>query len=215
MVKIRVAALTKAHVEWWDGHVQPLIDADPARPDAGWDWPKIRLKCSLSALVGQAPVGYMIGVERPASDELVPIAFTQIVRKYVHLADHRKKAVFLWYLSTAPLKELAKEGILATDEVPKRNGVAGLDVAVTESFGIGWEGRVGTHAAPKGRASLFKWYVDQGMTPLDIVARLPRMRNWGVFGGGNDGRYLYYDEAGAATFRTTLNVWRQRGPEAT
>ncbi len=170
-VKIRVSRLTVRHIEWWDQHIQPLIDAVPTRPDAGWDWRMIGLMCSVLG-ASQAPVGYAVGIERAEEDQFVPITLVQIVRRYPHLGDHRKRAVFLWYLSTAPVKEMVHHGLLSSKEVPKRNGVAGLDVAVTEAIRMGWKGRVGTHADPKGSADLVFWYRKQGMVLLDKTAKL-------------------------------------------
>jgi hypothetical protein len=58
-VELRVTEMTLPHVQWWNAHVQPVIDRDPERPDRGWNW----LLCHPSHLhpvLGVLPAGRII-----------------------------------------------------------------------------------------------------------------------------------------------------------
>jgi hypothetical protein len=201
LVPISVQPLTVALIEWWQAHIQPHI-ARLDRADAQWDWYIIDGLCGVSGRgFGQDPRGYAItlpSLRDPAGQPLI-VALLYLARRYPYLPNHRLRACYLWYLSTAPSQALTPF-IASPDDLPKLVGTAGVDVAVCEAYNAGWQGRMGTHAHRRGGLELVQFYLRCAMTLLPQTSRLPRGRRL----GGNDGRYLYLDEAGALTFRKRL-----------
>jgi hypothetical protein len=128
------------------------------------------------------------------------VALLYLARRYPYLPNHRLRACYLWYLSTAPSSALAPF-VSSGDDLPKLIGTAGVDVGVCGAYHAGWHGRLGLHADPRGGAELIEFYQRCAMTRLPQTSRLPRgLRRL----TGNDGRYLYLNEAGAISFRKRL-----------
>jgi len=205
LVPISVQPITAALIDWWHTHIQPTI-ARLDRADAEWDWYMIDGLWGITARgLGQDPQGYAItlpSLRDPAGDPLI-VALLYLARRYPYLPNRRLRACYLWYLSTAPSSALAPY-LSSGDDLPKLIGTAGVDVGVCEAYHAGWQGRLGLHADPRGGAELIEFYQRCAMTRLPQTSRLPRGRRRLA---GNDGRYLYLDEAGALSFRKRLTAF--------
>ena len=202
-----VSRLTAHHVLWWHGHVQPVIDEDPARVDQGWNW---LLYASFSAIAGtvlhRSPVGYCVGLVQ--GGRFVPCALAQLLGRYPALNDNDQRGSFTWFLTTAPrsaMLDIAAYG-LTEDHLPKRLGTITLDVAVTHSINHGGRGRMSLHADPKGGEQLLQWYRDMGMLVLPEDRRLPPGPRRLV--RPSDGRYCYFTVDGALKLSRSLDHLR-------
>ena len=203
---VRVAPLTPKLASWWDQEVQPSIDDEkPTRADQGWRWPRlVGLATRLSRWLNQRPVGYAIGVPLQERNQFVPCVLLLLVGNYRHLQNHYEDAVFLWYLSAAPVAVLQK--FLPDEFRPKPLGVLGLDTALVHSFTLRLMGRLGLHADRKGGEDLARWYLKQGMTNLPAGAPLPT--GFRASFVPNDGRYFYYDPGSATEAITRMDRFR-------
>jgi len=207
-VPLRVATLTPEHVLWWQAEIQPVIDRDPTRADAGWNW---LLYAPFTFLAGtaitHAPAGYTVGIAD--GDDFVPCALLTLVGRMRALSDKRKRSAFVWFLTTAPeaaLRRLERPA-LGRDDVPKRLGSIALDTAVTHSFNTGRRGLVALHADPAGGEGLLDWYQRQGMAVLSEGKRLPR--GFRRLIAPNDGRYCYYTKRAAEKASRRLDDLRK------
>ena len=211
LVGVRVEPMTAHHVDWWHFNIQKSINTMECykhRADYGWHWPRILSLVSVTKYLGQQPYGFTLGLPMPNGD-LLPCGLVLLVR-YPYFVDHRKKAVFLWYLTDAPRSVLRNH--LETHhpdmkdiELPKMLGSICLDIAVTHAFNTNLEGRMELHAAKEGGERLFQWYEKQGMTPVPESRRLPIGRQIGI---GNDGRYFFFSSSDAIIFSEALNRFR-------
>jgi len=145
-------------------------------------------------LFQQSPFSYCIGVEGLKGD-FVPVGMMMLAGRYPALDDHKKNAVFTWFVSTAPEKLISERVGM---NVPCGVGQALMDVALTHSNIVGYNGNMGLHAAPKGGVDLMDFYKKRvQLHNLSSVAKLPRGRAL----TGNDGRYFYTDEERARMIR--------------
>jgi hypothetical protein len=205
---VRVTDLT---VEWtrrWHRWVQPFVDAvEGPQADKGWRWPlKWAETVLVGSLLGQQPRGFVVGVQ-PDERSFVPCIMMSVVEDYPYLADNTKASLFIWFLSRAPDAYLRAALHVGADGVPKLLMQLAIDVAITHSFGLGHEGRIGLHAAPAGEDLLARKYEqDCGMVRLPEDAALPpgfrRMM------APNRGRYFYHSEETALAASQRLNFCR-------
>ena len=200
-------------IEWWNAYIQCEI-AKEKRPDQKWNWDLLgTLYYSYAKTVGQQPK--ILVVSTVLDDgRSVPVAMVMIVNNYYSLNDYprNKRASFLWFLSDAPRSALQKAKLdedgrmLEAHEIPKMVGTIALDSAVCEAFNAITEGRMGTHADPKGGESLISWYESKKMLRLPKNIPLPvGLRSVLV---SNDGRYLYYTIDNAVSFSQSLDYLR-------
>lgn len=205
---IRITELT---VEWtrrWHQWVQPFVDAvEGPQADKGWRWPlKWAETLLIGGLFGQQPRGFVIGVQ---SDErtFVPCIILSMVEDYPHLADNTKSSPFVWFLSRAPDSYLRIALRANPDAVPKLLMQIAVDVAITHSFHLGQQGRIGLHAAPAGEDLLMRKYEhDCGMVRLPEDVALPfGFRRVMV---PNGGRYFYHSEDTALAASQRLDFCR-------
>ncbi len=205
---IRITELT---VEWtrrWHRWVQPFVNAvDGPQADKGWRWPlKWAETVLIGGLFGQQPRGFVVGV-MPDDHSFVPCIIMSVVEDYPHLVDDTRSSVFVWFVSRAPDPYLRTALRAEPDGVPKLLMQTAIDVAITHSFHLGHEGRIGLHAAPAGEASLARKYEqDCGMVRLPEDAPLP-------FGfcrvmAPNRGRSFYHSEETALAASRRLDSCR-------
>lgn len=114
--------------------------------------------------------------------------------------------MFLWYATRCP-DEVIELALDVTPElVPKRLMEITLDLAITQSFQAGEQGRTGLHASTDGGDELRAKYESFGMLRFPRSQALPRgMRRY----SGNDGRYFYHSENTAAEASTRLDSYRE------
>lgn len=208
-IGIRVTHMKLSHVLWWHSHVQPLIDRDPERGDRNWNW---LLYVSFATLAGgvlaRQPVGYTIGIYAENTDRYIPCALVQLLGRFPALNAHKRKSVFVWFLSTAPDEALLsiKDHPIAADRLPKRLGTIALDVAVTHSLNKRRLGRTALYAEESGGNELLEWYQKKGMSLLPADQRLPRGPRR-LF-KPSDGRYCYFTVDAALELSRALDSLR-------
>jgi len=205
---VRITELT---VEWtrrWHRWVQPFVNAvEGPQADKGWRWPlKWAETLLVGSLFGQPPRGFVVGVQ-PDERSFVPCIIMSMVEDYPYLPDHTKSSLFVWFLSRAPDAYLRTALHAGTDAIPKLLMQIAVDVAITHSFQLGMDGRIGLHAAPAGEDQLVRKYQhDCGMMQLPEDVLLP-------FGfrrlmAPNRGRYFYHSEDTALAASGRLDFCR-------
>ncbi|HEV7241629.1 MAG TPA: hypothetical protein VGQ36_20525 [Thermoanaerobaculia bacterium] len=175
--------------------------------DKGWRWP---LKWAETVLIGgllrQQPRGFVVGVQ-PDERSFVPCIIMSMVEDYPHLADNAKSSLFVWFVSRAPDAYLRTALHAESDAVPKLLMQIAVDVAITHSFHLGHEGRIGLHAAPAGEAPLIRKYEqDCGMVRLPEDVALPV--GFRKLMAPNRGRYFYHSEDTALAASRRLDFCR-------
>lgn len=192
-----------ADAQTWDWHVQPHLRGTE-RLDAEWDWPWLFSKSVLIEAARGRRVSLQC-VNVPNSEGVsVPLGLMLLSEGYPALDGTSQESVFLWYLSSAPGAALAKMGV----RYAKPNLVlhALIDTAIQRSYELGYDGRVGLHAAPRGGDDLYCRYRDDvrmsslgGNTRLTLARRLK---------GGNDGRYFWCDPKLSQSLSNSLDYLR-------
>lgn len=192
---LRIGPITKAHLTWWDQHVQPRINTLPNRADRGWRWNRIRMLCHSAGLAQQVR-DFAITTSSLDDSPSIVLGFVVVATKYPFLANPRESSVFLWHCSTIPPQVLSE---YLDPPLPKQLGQIAVDLAVTEAFHQGWQGRTSTHADPRGGTALLQFY--QGtckMRLLPMHVALPTIGRR-LF-QDNDGRYCYLNSQNALIF---------------
>jgi hypothetical protein len=123
-----------------------------------------------------------------------------VIETYPHL-DVRStdtQATFAWFLATAPDTALSGLGVAE----PPSLGRTCTDIALTTSFNLAHQGRIGLHAAQAGGPALLRFYGNHcGLLQLPAAAVLPVSR-------ANDGRFFYTDDMRAGQLAATYRQWR-------
>lgn len=186
----------------WHAAIQPFVD--PKRPDARWDWPSLyRTWHTREKLLGRNVS--LFCVELPATDgSSVPCALMLLSEGYPSLDGNTSDSVFLWYVATAPDVALHKLGV--SFGRPSHLLESLVDTAIQRSYELGYDGRVGLHAAPEGGDWLYTLYRDRvRMTALRSNAAL----TWGRrLHRGNDGRYFWSDPKLSQSLCNSLDYLR-------
>jgi hypothetical protein len=113
----------------------------------------------------------------------------------------------VWFLSRAPDSFLRKALRAEADRIPKLLMQIAIDVAITHSFALGHDGRVGLHAAPSGETLLLRKYEqDCGMIRLPESVQLPT--GFRKVMAPNLGRYFYHSEETALAASRRLDFCR-------
>jgi hypothetical protein len=200
--------LTLKWTREWDQWIQPFVNrVEGPQADKGWRWP---LKWAQTLLIGglldQQPRGFVVGVQ-PDAGLFVPCIIMSFVENYPYLPDNSKSSLFLWFVSRAPDAYLLKALHVSADRVPKLLMQIASDAAITHSFHLGHEGRIGLHAAPEGEEPLIRKYQhDCGMLRLPEDSPLPLgFRRWMA---PNRGRYFYHSEETALAASRRLDFCR-------
>ena len=101
-VPIKIAKLTYNDALVWHQQIQPDIRKLPDWLDDRWHWPSLLLTLSaVESLKGRELVGYVAlienshGLDVPAGAVLLSVGFPALDQPH-------EKAVYLWYLTTAP-----------------------------------------------------------------------------------------------------------------
>ena len=198
-------------MEWtgrWHQWVQPFVNAvDGPQADKGWRWTwKWANTLLIGGLFGQQPRGFVVGVQ-PDERSFVPCIIMSLVEDYPHLADNSKSSLFVWYLSRAPDTYLRRALHAGPDAVPKLLMQIAVDIAITHSFDLGHEGRIGLHAAPAGKDLLMRKYEhDCQMVRLPDDVALPV--GFRKMMAPNRGRYFYHSEDTALAASRRLDFCR-------
>ena len=186
---IAILPMTFKHAHIWQFSIQPHIQKDPTRADRIWAWPLFH---SIFPLV-QRTKGYRcngLTTLVPNTDGYaVPAAMSLFIEQYPHLpAGTDKKAVFIWFLCTAP------DNALTAMDVPSRPSLGRicLDTAMVASHNLGLEGRIGLYCAQEGGSRLEDYY-SKKCKLIQISKGAPVSVN-----RANDGRFFYTDETRAA-----------------
>lgn len=203
-------ALEAGAIDRWHREVQPWIKKEiPQRPDAGWNWSRIK---SLVTSVGimRSPKLFQVRLVHPD----VPAAMIALLmeEQWVEQRSEILSAIFVWYMSTAPATYFQSSVGLK----PKALGRAAIDIAITLALGQGRQGHLWLHADPGGGADLLKKYgVEWGFAnvPVAVFPELPgfqwRLADFPPFRTRqNDGRYFCHLPTTAQWAYKSLNLWR-------
>jgi hypothetical protein len=198
--------MTSTHAAWWHENVQPSIDSsDEIRADKGWRWPRIFATRRLAArLLLQRPTGLVAGVVR--NREFLPTCMLLLVEAYPYLLDPSEGSAFVWYATRCPDDVLQRALRTGPEQVPKRLMEITIDLAVTHSYNLMLQGRLGLHAAQEGGQDLRRKYEQLGLIRFDRSKPLPRgIRAWLL---GNDGNYFFHSEESALKASQRLDIYR-------
>ena len=201
-VNIRKGNMLDAEI--WQEYVQGYIAEMGGRIDAGWNWPALFTRWAMSESVMGRDVS-LFCLEVPVeADTAAPLAIMLISEGYPSLDGSQENSVYLWYLASAPTTALRAMGF--AHPRPCMIVEALLDVAIQRSYELGYDGRVGLHAAKEGGSGLFNRYRDNvRMKALLSAASLTVGRK---LKGGNDGRYFWTDPKLAQSLTNSLNYLR-------
>lgn len=201
-VHLEIQALEQNHIQWWIDHVQTHIDHRmPHCTDYGWRW-KRHFAIVSTIERRQDPAGLAVVVPDHPRERPLICGILLLARNYVYPVERDKSAIHVWYLSTIPPELIIAGGYYGPFGMPKQLGQILIDVAVTESYRKGHEGRILLHADPKGGDKFMRFYQDTCGMSRDMGAQpISRIRY-------NDGRYFYFTEEQASQFRARLTALR-------
>ena len=180
--------------KWVEQVHGPFVSQNPARADREWDW---EMQIPLLTFAAGA-------IRRPRMFQLClargdfPIAMVALLERERRIGDQRQPAVYVWYLTGAPLEAVDAHG------APRLITAAALDIAVTISLESAAQGHLWLHAAPEGGGTLMDWYRKKGLESVPLGTRLP-----GPVGGRtNDGRYFRLAPHSAKAVSDSMNAYR-------
>lgn len=187
----------------WDDKIQPHIAKKSERVDAKWRWRQLYKTTSMF----EAPLGRQVSLyclNVPGSDgDSVPLAIMLLSEGYPSLDGSQPGSVFLWFLASAPNEALQHLGY--THPKPEMIMSALVDIAIQRSYELGYDGRVGLHAAQEGGRHLYCAYRDQvRMAALRGRAKLTLVRKL----RGNDERYFWCDPKLSQSLTNSLDYLR-------
>lgn len=207
-IPLEVTSLTKAHLEWWNVYIDPVIKSPDCswRADHDWEWETITWDCFgiRKRSVPYYPESYALTLPQHCDRDGFPlvVGLMKIDRRSVYPLNHEETAVFLWYCSTAPRQALVP--FLGTSQHPDV-GVLTIDTAAICAYQDMNEGRVWLHADPAD-PNLSLFYKNQGMMQLlPNGVRLPGIRR---FIRRNDGRYFVLTPGDALILTNSLTPLR-------
>lgn len=199
-VPIRILRMTLEHAYYWDRRIQPEIrKANPARADRLWKWKAMWATFPLAQrLKGYNCLGWTILMPND-DDEIVTAGMALLIEDYPHLPAYTtKEAVFTWFIAAAPDDALKKQKVNA---IPSLGQIL-VDTALTSSYVLGTQGRIGLHCASAGGDRLYQFYLKKcGLMPIPQHAPLSVKRK-------NDGRFFYTDEALGRILRVQMDSLR-------
>lgn len=204
-MNIEIFEGTSNDAQVWQDHVQPYIRT-ANRLDSSWNWPQLfTTTVTLEAARGRRVSLFCMNVPN-ATNGSVPLAIMLLSEGYPALDGTQDGSVFLWYLASAPSTALQHLGFVYNK--PSMVVPALVDTAIQRSYELGYDGRVGLHAAMQGGDTLYCIYRDQTrMTALGGGAKISLVRRLTGLTGGN-GRYFWCDPKMAQTLSNSLNYLR-------
>lgn len=198
---LRLGDLTDA--KNWHTTIQPDV-INAKRPDAKWNWPNMLTRIGpLERRLGRDVSLYCL--EGPnQSGQAVPLAMMLLCEGYPALDGGATDSVFLWFLAATPEATLKKLGV--TYRRPALLVEALVDTAIQRSYELGYDGRVGLHAAPEGGDPLYCRYRDGArMVALRGAAEISWARR---LLGKNDKRYFWSDPKLSQSLSNSLDYLR-------
>jgi hypothetical protein len=205
---LRITELNLLWTHRWHRWVQPFVDAvENPQADKGWRWSwKWAETVLVGGLFGQQPRGFVVGVQ-PDERSFVPCIIMSMVEHYPHLPDNTKSSLFVWFLSRAPDSFLRKALHAEPDRTPKLLMQIAIDIAITHSFDLGHDDRIGLHAAPAGEALLVRKY-EQDCGMIRLPESIPLPIGFRKVMAPNLGRYFYHSEETALAASQRLDFCR-------
>jgi hypothetical protein len=173
----------------------PFIEGGVTRADGDWDWDLEIPLLTLAVGVRRRP--RILQLYSVADD--FPLGMVAMLENERWIADRRRSASYVWYLSGAPASAFAGR------EAPKLVTAATLDMALTMSLNGPADGRLWLHAAPEGGDRLLEWYQNRGLEQVPQITRLPGPA---VRPRRNDGRYFRLTPSQARVVSAGMNEYR-------
>ncbi|UQV23041.1 hypothetical protein [Vibrio sp. J383] len=183
--RIKVVEESEDILELWDTKIRPyIIDNEPLRLDAQWDWRKNWKFANW--LTSRSQQNLKIYASYIESQQGTPVLYSLMIaaQNYHSLSDRNEKATFIWWLARSPESFLKKHSV-DIDNLPFLIPIK-VDTAIVDSFKVGCKGHIGLHADPKGKDSLISSYKKAGMLRLNERKFIKGIRR-------NDGRFFYSD----------------------
>jgi hypothetical protein len=208
-VDVLVECVGLKEAQYWDQNIQPEI-VKQNRLDAKWRWPAYFEWYSASESLRKRNISlYQIGVPAAAGKK-APLALMLLSEGYNALAGGGK-SVFVWYLATAPSQALANLGVHYAK--PELLLPAIIDTAIQRSMELGYDGRIGLHAAPNPKDAarhigLYKSYRDQARLKALAKGEKVDLSVGRRIMASNDGRYFFANEKLAQALSNTLDYLR-------
>jgi hypothetical protein len=203
LIDIRVHKGAMGEARRWQALVQPHVRAC-GRLDGAWDWPSMYQRSQIfERTFGRNASLHCIDIVDGRGMPL-PLAMLLLSEGYPALDGRGQRSVFLWYLAAAPASALRAMGVRKQKPLLVLRAI--IDAAIQCSIRLGYDGRVGLHAAPAGKDALFRKYRDDAcMTALGDDVFLSLMRR---IKGGKDGRYFWVDPVLARSLSASLDYLR-------
>lgn len=191
-VRIRISNMTGQDAIWWDAKVVPEISKEQGRADRFWVWSAMLPALLLYELAKGRKCRPLVIWAYTDRGGLVRAAMVFGIADYPHLnVSEAGLAHFLWFMSSAPDRVLARYGV----SDPPSLGAIGIDNAMVLSENSGHNGRMGLHAAPGGGNRLLTFYSKRcRLEKLSKDAPLPT-----AIRRKNDGRFFYADASRASS----------------
>lgn len=184
---IKVAVMSVWDALFWHSKIQPIIQNNNRRADVHWNWPVFRtIFPQLQEIRGRRCKALTTFTKNRYGNP-VPIAMHLIIERYPHLPNQNETASFVWFMATAP-KEAFKELEIPGNFVEL--GRICVDTCLITSYGVGLDGKLDLHCAPRGGSWLFNFYLNDCK-----LINLPNHVSINVAGRSfkNDGRYFNAD----------------------
>jgi len=200
-VDIRMTDMVANDATWWDTRLGPKHALMRSRADRFWSWSVILPMCHLVQLAKRRQCRALVIWAREDSGRFLRVGMSILIESYPYLdATRSLESSFVWFISAADSALLKSDFRMSH---PPALGRVLLDNAIVLSQNIGFDGRIGLHAAAAGGRALMNVYGRCGLTRLVATAKLPPGVN-----RKNDGRFFFADERHAEAMAAMLDPSR-------
>jgi hypothetical protein len=201
LVDIRMTDMVAKDAAWWDTRLGPKHALMRSRADRFWSWSILLPMCHLVQLAKRRHCRALVIWAREDSGRFLRVGMSILIESYPYLdATRNLEASFVWFISAADSAVLKSDFRMSH---PPALGRVLLDNAIVVSQNIGFDGRIGLHAAVAGGRALLNVYGRCGLIRLVATAELPPGVN-----RTNDGRFFFADEKQAEVMAAMLDPSR-------
>jgi hypothetical protein len=200
-VDIRMTDMVASDAAWWDARLGPKHALMRSRADRFWSWSILLPMCHLVQLAKRRHCRALVIWAREDSGRFLRVGMSVFIESYPYLDVTRNlESSFVWFISAADSAVLKADFRMSH---PPALGRVLLDNAIVFSQNIGFDGRIGLHAAATGGKALLNVYGRCGLIRLVATAKLPSGVN-----RKNDGRFFVADEKQAEVMAAILDPSR-------
>jgi len=200
-VDIRMTDMVANDAAWWDTRLGPKHALMRSRADRLWSWSVLLPMCHLIQLAKRRHCRPLVIWAREDGGRFLRVGMSIFIESYPYLdATRTLESTFVWFISSADSAVLKSNFRMSHPPALAR---VLLDTSIVLSQNIGWDGRIGLHAAAAGGRALLNVYGRCGLIRLLATAKLPRGVNH-----KNDGRFFFADEKQAEVMAAMLDPSR-------